>query len=409
MFSYFSQPKLLDFNLNRKLIMLDCFNYDSIKLNFRISSVFMLVIAKFCRVFGAILSILMLFGCDKKPDQQGTGQIPPPTVGVVIVEAVQFAQSTQLPGRTSSLRSAEVRPQVNGIILKRFFTEGSEVKEGEQLYQIDPAIYQAQYASSRANLQSAESLYKRYKELIGSRAISQQQFEQAESSYLSAKAAFDLAAINLRYTKVLAPISGRIGRSAITEGALVSVGQPQALAVINQLDPINVDVVQSSKDVLRLRNDLALGKLQQIDGNAKVRLKLEDGSIYAHEGSLQLSEVSVDESTGTIVLRAQFPNPDKILLPGMFVHAQLVEGVKENAILVPQQGVSRDPRGNAIAMVVNTANTVEARSIVAERTVDNRWLVLEGLQVGDRVITEGLQFIRPGTVVNPVPAGNVAH
>jgi len=362
-------------------------------------------------VISLLCSALLLTACDDKNAQQqgpSSGQMPPPTVGIITVEATQFAQTTQLPGRTHAFRSAEVRPQVNGIILKRLFTEGSEVKEGQQLYQIDPAIYQAQFASSKASLQSAESLYKRYKELIGSKAISQQQFEQAEANYLSAKAAYDLASINLRYTKVMAPIAGQIGRSGVTEGALVSIGQPQALAVISQLDPINVDVVQSSKDILQLKRDLAAGKLQQADANsAKVRLKLEDGTIYAHEGSLEVSEVSVNESTGTVVLRAKFPNPDKILLPGMFVHAQLVQGLKENAILVPQQGVSRDPRGIPIAMVVNAQNMVEPRQLVTERTVDNRWLVVQGLQVGDRLITEGLQFIQPGMPVNPVPANNV--
>jgi len=365
-------------------------------------------ITKINSVIFTALSILLISACDDKQAQQGQGQMPAPTVGIVTIEATRFAQTIQLPGRTSAFRSAEVRPQVNGIILKRLFTEGGEVKEGEQLYQIDPAIYQAQYASSKASLQSAESLYKRYKELTSSRAISQQQFEQAEANYLSAKAAFDLAAINLRYTKVLSPIAGRIGRSSVTEGALVSVGQPQALAVIQQLDPINVDVAQSAKDILRLKRDLSSGKLQQVDTNsAKVYLKLQDGSIYEHEGSLEVAEVSVDEGTGTVILRAKFPNPDKLLLPGMFVHAQLVEGLKENAILVPQQGVSRDPRGTAIAMVVNEQNMVEQRHLIAERTVDNRWLVTQGLQAGDRVITEGLQFVRPGIPVNPVPATNV--
>lgn len=351
------------------------------------------------------VAMLSLTGCQESsaPQTQQT-----PQVGVVTLEAKPFALTSEVPGRTSAYRIAEVRPQVNGIIQKRLFTEGSEVKAGQQLYQIDPATYQAAFKSAQATQLSAKSLADRYKLLVADKAVSQQAYDEARAASLQADAALEQARIDLRYTKVMAPISGRIGRSAVTEGALVSNGQANAMATIQQLDPIYVDVTQSSKELLRLRRDLAEGRLQKAsDSAAKVALKLEDGSRYAHEGTLEFSEVAVDESTGSVTLRAVFPNPDHLLLPGMFVHAELLSGVKQNAILAPQQGVTRNQRGEPTAMVVNAENKVEQRVLKADRTAGNAWLVEDGLKDGDRLITEGLQFVQPGAEVKAVPASNV--
>ncbi|MDP9942069.1 efflux RND transporter periplasmic adaptor subunit [Ectopseudomonas alcaliphila] len=351
------------------------------------------------------VAMLSLTGCQESsaPQTQQT-----PQVGVVTLEAKPFALTSEVPGRTSAYRIAEVRPQVNGIIQKRLFTEGSEVKAGQQLYQIDPATYQATFKSAQATQLSAKSLADRYKLLVADKAVSQQAYDEARAAGLQADAALEQARIDLRYTKVMAPISGRIGRSAVTEGALVSNGQANAMATIQQLDPIYVDVTQSSKELLRLRRDLAEGRLQKAsDSAAKVALKLEDGSRYAHEGTLEFSEVAVDESTGSVTLRAVFPNPDHLLLPGMFVHAELLSGVKQNAILAPQQGVTRNQRGEPTAMVVGADNKVELRVLKTDRTAGSAWLVEEGLNEGDRLITEGLQFVQPGAEVKAVPAGNV--
>ena len=351
------------------------------------------------------VAMLSLTGCQESsaPQTQQT-----PQVGVVTLEAKPFALTSEVPGRTSAYRIAEVRPQVNGIIQKRLFTEGSEVKAGQQLYQIDPATYQAAFKSAQATQLSAKSLADRYKLLVADKAVSQQAYDEARAAALQAEAALEQARIDLRYTKVMAPISGRIGRSAVTEGALVSNGQANAMATIQQLDPIYVDVTQSSKELLRLRRDLAEGRLQKAsDSAAKVALKLEDGSRYAHEGTLEFSEVAVDESTGSVTLRAVFPNPDHLLLPGMFVHAELLSGVKENAILAPQQGVTRNQRGEPTAMVVGADNKVELRVLKADRTAGSAWLVEEGLNAGDRLITEGLQFVQPGAEVKAAPASNV--
>ena len=357
----------------------------------------------------ALMSILavavFLAGCQEEaapPAQQK------PKVGIVTVQTEPFAVTTDLPGRTRAYRIAEVRPQVNGIIQKRLFTEGSEVKAGQQLYQIDASVYEATLKSAQASLASSKSLADRYAELVKDQAVSKQAYDEARAASLQAEAELERARIDLRYTKVLAPISGRIGRSAVTEGALVSNGQAQELATIQQLDPIYVDVTQPARDLLALRRDLAEGRLQKSGENAaRVSLKLEDGSDYGHEGKLEFSEVTVDPGTGSVTLRAVFPNPDKILLPGMFVHAQLVAGLKSEAMLVPQQGVTRNAKGEPTAMVVNAENKVELRTIKTERAVGNRWLVGDGLQPGDRVITEGLQFIQPGVEVEVAPATNV--
>ena len=331
-----------------------------------------------------------------------------PQVGVVTVETQRFVMTTELPGRTKAYRMAEVRPQVNGIIQQRLFEEGSEVEAGQQLYQIDAAVYEAALNSAEATRLSTGTLAERYEVLVEDRAVSQQAYDEARAAKLQADAALERARIDLRYTKVSAPISGRIGRSAVTEGALVSNGQAQPLATIQQLDPIYVDITQPTRDLLAMRRDLASGRLEKAGENAaKALLRLEDGSSYEHEGRLEFSEVSVDESTGSVTLRAVFPNPDRILLPGMFVHAQLVAGARNNAILVPQQGVTRNPRGQAVAMLVNDENKVEQRIIQTDRTVGNRWLVSEGLNVGDQLITEGLHRVQAGMQVEPVPAENV--
>ncbi|TBW08823.1 efflux RND transporter periplasmic adaptor subunit [Azotobacter chroococcum subsp. isscasi] len=351
------------------------------------------------------LATVVLNGCKQElpsPPRQT------PQVGVVTLESQPYVLTHELPGRTAAYRIAEVRPQVDGIIQKRLFSEGGEVKAGQQLYQIDAAVYEATLKEAEAGLASSRSLAERYAVLVKSRAVSQQAYDEAQAASLQAEASLEKARIDLRYTKVLAPISGRIGRSAVTEGALVSNGQAQIMATIHQLDPIYVDVIQPARELLALRRDLASGRLERVgDNTAKVTLILEDGSEYGQEGRLEFSEVAVDESTGSVTLRAVFPNPDRELLPGMFVHARLFGGLKSGAILAPQQGVTRNTKGEATAMLVNAQNKVELRTLRVERAVGNRWLVDEGLIPGDRLITEGLQFIRPGIEVKAVPAGNV--
>lgn len=357
-----------------------------------------------------LVSTLLLSACQESEQQaeQQQQQQQTPTVGVVTLKAEHFLLTNDLPGRTAAYRIAEVRPQVNGILEKRLFEEGAEVEEGQQLYQIDDDVYQAALKSAEASSISTRSLAERYGILVKENAVSQQEYDEARAAGLQAQAALDEARINVRYTKVLAPISGRIGRSAVSEGALVTSGQSQPLATIQQLDPIYVDITQSSREMLNLRRDLEAGRLQKAGDNAAaVTLTLEDGSTYGEQGKLEFSEVSVDEGTGSVILRAVFPNPDRLLLPGMFVHAELVAGTKSDAILAPQQGITRTPRGNATAMVVNDENKVQSRDVVTERTVGNRWLISSGLNEGDRLITEGLQYIRPGASVNVEPAGNV--
>ncbi|MEH6566762.1 MAG: efflux RND transporter periplasmic adaptor subunit [Halopseudomonas sp.] len=359
-----------------------------------------------------LATTLFIGACQDQNQAEGQGQGAqqgPPQVGVVTLEAERFLLTTELPGRTAAYRIAEVRPQVNGIIEKRLFEEGAEVEAGQQLYQIDDDVYQATLKSAEASALASRSLSERYGILVKERAVSQQEFDEARSSSLQAQAALEQARINVRYTKVLAPISGRIGRSAVSEGALVSNGQAQELATIQQLDPIYVDVTQPARDMLNLRRDLEAGRLERSGDNAaKVTLQLEDGSVYPLDGKLEFSEVSVDSGTGSVTLRAVFPNPDEMLLPGMFVHAQLIAGAKSDAILAPQQGITRTPRGTATAMVVNAENKVEVREVKTERTVGNRWLISSGLNDGDRLITEGLQFVQPGVEVNVKPATNVS-
>ncbi|MDY7219556.1 efflux RND transporter periplasmic adaptor subunit [Denitrificimonas sp. JX-1] len=350
----------------------------------------------------------LLSACEQKPESAANQERPAPKAGFVILSAEPYTLTSELPGRTAAYRIAEVRPQVNGIIQKRLFKEGSDVKTNQQLYQIDPAIYDANLKTAQADLLAARTLAERYKKLVDQRAVSRQQYDDAHAKRLAAEAALERAKIEQRYTRVLAPISGRISRSMVTEGALVSNGQAQELATIQQLDPIYVDVTQSANELLRLRRELESGQLEKAGENAaQVKLKLQDNSTYPHQGRLEFSEVSVDAGTGSVTLRAVFPNPDNLLLPGMFVHASLISGVQSQAILAPQQGITRNPKGEPTALVLTDDNIVELRHLKAERTDGSRWLVTEGLQEGDRLITEGLQFIQPGASVDPYPASNV--
>jgi membrane fusion protein, multidrug efflux system len=376
---------------------------------------------KLLAMTGILASMLMMSGC-KQP--ASTGGSPPaksaPEVGVVVMSYEPVTLTMELSGRISPQMVAEVRPQVGGIIQKRLFTEGGDVKAGEALYQIDPATYQAAYASakavlakSEANLFTLRQKAERYKELVGINAVSKQEYDdvtatlkQAEADIEVGKAAVDTAHINLAYTKIIAPISGRIGRSSVTPGALVTANQVAALATIQQLDPVYVDITQSIADLLRLKRNLASGEIKSKGPDqAKVQLLLEDGSPYPLEGTLKFSEVTVDQSTGSITLRAQFPNPNQMLLPGMFVRGIVQEGIREQAMLVPQRGVTRDPAGNAVALVVGEKDIVERRILKTERAVGDAWLVTEGLKIGEKVIVEGIQRIRPGITVKVAPFG----
>jgi len=343
----------------------------------------------------------------------------PVEVSVVTMQPQRVVLTTELPGRVAASLTAEVRPQVSGIIQNRLFTEGSDVKAGDVLYQIVPSSYQAAYDGAKAALGKAEANLtplrlkaERYKELLKSEAVSEQDCDDisaaqklAEAEIEAAKAAVESARINLDYTKVTAPISGRIGRSAVTNGALVTAGQPTPLSTIQQLDPVYVDITQSSNDMLRLRKDLESGLLSTNEGQAKVTLLLDDGSTYPLPGKLKFTEAFVDQGTGSVTLRTSFPNPKLVLLPGMFVRTVLEEGIKEDGILVPQRGVTRNPAGNAMVMAVGAGELVEPRVIQVDRTAGENWLVNGGLKTGDRVILEGLLKARPGTPVIAVPFG----
>ncbi len=347
----------------------------------------------------------------------------PAEVGVVTVSPEKVVLTTELPGRTSPYLVAEVRPQVNGLIRERAFEEGSDVKAGALLYQIDPAPYQAAYdqakaslAMAEANLPAARLRAERLKGLVEIRAAGQQDYDdaaaaalQAAASVAAAKAAVDSARVNLSYTPIRAPIPGRTGRSSVTVGALVTAYQPVPLATIQQLDPIYVDVVQSSAELLRLRQGFRSGDLTRSAASwSRVKLVLEDGTVYGREGKLKFQDVTVDPTTGSVTLRMVFPNPDHILLPGMFVRAVLEEGVRADAILVPQQGVSRDQKGEPYCFVVGPDGKAEQRTLALDRAIGDRWLATKGLAAGDRVIVEGLQRVRPGADVKPVPFGTAA-
>lgn len=349
-------------------------------------------------------------------------QAPPPPatpeVATVTVTKQPILLTTELPGRTSPFRIAEIRPQVNGLIQKRLFTEGSDVKEGQPLYQIDPAPFEAALANSKAalgraeaNLPAVQVRVNRYQQALADKAVSQQDYDDASAALKQAqadidyyKAMVDTARINLGYALVVSPISGRIGKSAVTDGAIVTAYQPLALTSIQQLDPIYVDVPQSTTELLRLQRRLEEGRLTGGGTNdSKVQLILADGSQYPLEGTLQFRDVSVDPTTASVILRMVFPNPNGVLLPGMFVRTVVKEGVNQQAILVPQQAVSRDPKGNPLALVVNAESKVEQRKLELDRAIGDQWLITSGLSPGDRIITEGMQKARPGAVVKAVP------
>ena len=357
-------------------------------------------------------------GCSKSQEAAAGGpQEQVGQVGVVTLHTETVTLKTELAGRTTASLASDVRPQISGIIKARTFQEGAQVKAGQVLYEIDPAMYRASYeeavadlASAKASLESAKAKDERFTALSKIEGVSKQEADDARAAHLQAEAsiaqrqaALEVARINLDYTQVKAPITGRIGKSGVTAGALVTANQPEPLATIRALDPIFVDLTESSEERLRLRAQLGAGGLQA--GSTKVSLKLSDGSAYPHEGTLQFAEVSVDEATGTVTLRAQFPNPDNVLLPGMYVRAVLDQAVDTTAILAPQQGVTHDAKGNAMAMVVGAGDKVEPRPIVAERAIGDRWLVTSGLKDGDKLIVEGLNKIGPGM---PVKATEVA-
>jgi len=355
----------------------------------------------------ALLTALMLAGCDH-PKAADNPPPPSPEVGVYTVQAQPLTLTTTLPGRTAAYRVAEVRPQVSGILQKRLFTEGTEVQEGEQLFQIDPATYKAAYDKAQANLVTTKHLAERYEKLVQTGAIGHQDYDNAVAAWKQAQADVDSTRIDLERTRMLSPITGRTGRSMVTEGALVTNGQAQALVTVQQLDPIYVDVTQPITEILRLQRTLEAGHLQSTGKNgAEVRLTLDDGSEYPLPGTLKFSEVSVDQGTGSVTLRAVFPNPERKLLPGMFVHAQLQEGVQQNAKLVPQQAVILDTRGKATAWVVKPDDTVELRELETLRIVGNAWLVGAGIESGERVITEGAQRVHNGSQVKAEGADNV--
>jgi membrane fusion protein (multidrug efflux system) len=363
-----------------------------------------------------VLLACLLAGCQQAPSSGGRPPVPPAQVGVVTLVQQSVTLTTELPGRTSPYRISDVRPQVSGILQKRLFVEGEDVQAGQQLYQIDPAPYRAAYDSAlamlthaNAEMASAKALADRYKALGASNAVSKQDYDnaaatelQAQADIQSAQAAVETADINLVYTKVLSPITGRTG-IAVTEGGLVTANQTASLVTVQQLDPIYVDIPQSMTLLLRLRRELANDQIKRTGENqARVTLTLEDGSSYNMPGQLQFAEATVDQSTGSVILRAIFPNPQKLLLPGMFVTARLEEGVSENAILVPQQGVTHNAQGQATALVVNADNKVELRVIKTDRAIGDKWLVTDGLRVGDRVIVDGLQKAHPDATVVPV-------
>lgn len=355
---------------------------------------------------------LIISGCDNPPAQ---ATLTAPEVNVVTLKAESLEVTRDLPGRTSAWRVAEVRPQVSGIILQRLFTEGGDVQQGDALYRIDPAPYRAALQSAKGSLAQAQAsagiaaaTLHRYQPLLGTRYISQQDYDQAQATAQQTRAAVQVAQaavqnaeINLNWSTVKAPIAGRIGRSAVTEGALVQDGQSDALATIQQLDPLYVDVTQSGDDLLRLRQEMASGQLRQVNGKARVQLLMSNGQIYAHPGTLEFSDVTVDQTTGSVTLRATIPNPQHQLLPGMFVRARLEEGVNAQALLVPQQAISRNPRGDATTLVVGSDNKVTLRNVIADQAVGDRWLIQSGLMAGERVIVSGQQRIQPGVTVQP--------
>ncbi|MCD4511778.1 efflux RND transporter periplasmic adaptor subunit [Brucella pseudogrignonensis] len=365
----------------------------------------------------AAFSLILLSACSQEGTTgAGAESGPKPQVGVVTLQPQSISITAEMPGRTTASLTSEVRPQVNGIIQTRLFKEGGEVKEGEPLYQIDPASYQAAYDSAAADLQkaeasvpSAQAKVTRYQGLIKQNAVARQDFDeaaaslaQAKADVAAAKAALDTAKINLDYTSIKAPISGGIDKSTLTPGALVTASQETALTTIRTIDPINVDVTQSSTNLLNLRQAIKDGRIKITGENVSVRLRLENGETYPLAGTLEFAESAVSETTGTFTVRAQFPNPDRLLLPGMYVRALVEEGVAPNSFLVPQRAVSRNTKGEPTALFVNAENKVEERVLQVDRSVGNNWLVSAGVSAGDRVIVEGSLMVKAGQNVEAV-------
>ena len=340
---------------------------------------------------------------------------PPPEVAVATLKTEPVTVTAELPGRTVAVMISEVRPQIRGLIQRRLFTEGQQVTAGQVLYQIDPALYQADYDSAAATLERAQAalvsarlLAERYAELVKIEAVSKQQNDDAEAAYgrasaevAAARAALDTARINLAYTRITAPIGGQVSASVFTPGALVTANQADPLTTVRQLDPIYVDITQSSDQVLGLQRQLASGRLRRA-GAIQVRLRLDNGSDYEHAGRLAFTDVAVDETTGMVRLRTRFPNPNGLLLPGMYVRALLPQAVDDKGLLVPQQGVTHNARGEAVAFVVNGESKVEERTLTTAGTVGDRWVVSGGVKAGERLIVEGGQKVRPGATVRPV-------
>jgi membrane fusion protein (multidrug efflux system) len=364
---------------------------------------------------------LLLAACGGRDDAasgkgRGRGANGPSTVGYVVIQQGSAPLEQELPGRVAAYQVSEIRPQVSGVIQRRLFREGSVVHQGQTLYQIDPSVYNAQAAQAAANLQSARAqaeaartLARRYRPLVEQQAISKQDYtnavaqaRQADASVAQNAAALRSAQINQRFTRVPAPISGRIGLSNVTEGALVTANQPDALTTITRLDPVFVDIQESAADLLALRR--ALSQSGVVPTSAQVHLKLPDGSIYGFTGTVEFSQVLVDQATGTVTLRARFPNPQSMLLPGMFVNAQFAQAIDTSAFLVPQQAVSRDPQGNATLFVVGAGNRAVQRTVVAQRTQGPYWVVTQGLAAGEKVITQGTGNLKDGAPIKPVPA-----
>ncbi len=386
-----------------------------IKLIFIIMSVCFALTLMGCDQIDKLMSLVTGHGPGGPGGPGGPhGPMGPPQVSVVTVKTQKVTLTTELPGRTAPFRIAQIRPQVSGLILKRLFEEGSDVTAGQVLYQIDPAPFQAVFDNAKAalgrakaNLTATRLRAERYKDLLADKAVSQQNYDDAAAALTQVtadiayfKATLKTARINLGYTKITAPISGRIGRSSVTDGAIVTAYQPMPLATIQQLDPVYVDVPQSTIDLMRLKGS---GNHQEGTDWNKVQLMLEDGTAYPQKGTLQFSDVTVDPTTGSVILRVVFPNPNDVLLPGMFVRAIINEGVKEQAILIPQQGVSRDPRGNPFALVVDAQSKATFRPLTLDRAIGDKWLVSSGLAPGDQVIVEGVLMLRPGTPVTAAP------
>ncbi|MDE1991039.1 MAG: efflux RND transporter periplasmic adaptor subunit [Rhizobiaceae bacterium] len=375
-----------------------------------------LPVVRTCLIAAGVAATMLLAGCNQQKSAQSGAPAVKPEVSAMALHPQSVAITAELPGRTSAYLIAEVRPQVGGIIRARNFKEGSEVKAGDVLYEIDPSSYQAAYDSAAAALQkaqgavpSAQAKLDRYKGLSQPNAVSQQDFDDAQSSLVqaqadvaSAKAALETARINLDYTKMRAPISGRVDASTVTVGALVTADQTTALTTIRELDPINVDVTQSSTNLLEFRRAIEEGRLKTSGDNVSVHLTLEDGSEYKQTGKLEFSEAAVAETVGTVTVRAVFPNPDRVLLPGMYVRASIEEGIAENSYLVPQRAVFRNTKGEATAMFVTPDGKVQQRVLKVQRNIGNSWLVNEGIADGDRVVVEGAQRVRDGQDVTAV-------